>query len=285
MATGVIYALLSMVFAGVHDVIFKKYSAKNRSRGMYICGIGVVWALLQLIFMQVTDIRFDSGSTTIQYGLLAGIMLTISNISLVESLTHINVSLGSTIYRLNTIGVVILSFLVLHESIVTIKIAGIILGILAVILMNGYGKGGSLSARSTVFFWIAVLASLFRALYGVVAKAGLSAGADLQTMLLVVALCWVIGGFLYAKFIEKKVTLTRKKMIYSLLSGFIVFCIVNFLMSGLENGEASVIIPIANMSFIIALLVSLALKLETLDLKKAAAIGLALCSIILLSQT
>jgi len=49
----------------------------------------------------------------------------------VETLTHIDVSLGSTVYRLNTIGVVIMSFLVLGESVGGCKLSGIMLGIIA----------------------------------------------------------------------------------------------------------------------------------------------------------
>lgn len=47
MLTGVGYALLSLVFAGLNDVVFKRYSQKDRSRGMYIFGVGVVWTALQ----------------------------------------------------------------------------------------------------------------------------------------------------------------------------------------------------------------------------------------------
>jgi drug/metabolite transporter (DMT)-like permease len=94
---------------------------------MYVLGIGVTWAILQLLFMQAAKVSFNAGIDTIRYGLLAGVLLTMSNIFLIESLTHINVSLGSTVYRLNTIGVVILSFLVLHESVGANKIVGIIL--------------------------------------------------------------------------------------------------------------------------------------------------------------
>jgi len=47
MTNAVIFALLSLCFAGLNDVAFKRYSAKDRSRGMLVFGIGLVWALLQ----------------------------------------------------------------------------------------------------------------------------------------------------------------------------------------------------------------------------------------------
>ena len=112
--------------------------------------------------------------------------------------------------------------------------------------------------------------------------AGLSAQADAQSMLLLVAVCWVVGGGFYAKVVEKRFTVTKKKIAYSLLSGFLVFCIVNFLIQGLKTGQASIIIPIANMSFVVALLLSAALKTERLTVRSATAAGLAVVSILLL---
>lgn len=279
---GVSFALLSMIFAGIYDVVCKKYSAKERSRGMYVLGIGLTWAVLQLLWMQFDGATFYAESTTISYGLIAGVLLTGSNILLIEGLTHINVSLGSTVYRLNTIGVVIMSYLILGEFVGTFKLAGIVVGIIAVLLMYGGGKASGSNGKSPLYFWIVVSASLCRALYGIASKAGLTAHADAQSMLLLVALCWVGGGAFYARFVEKRFIVTIKKIIYSGLSGFLVFCIVNFLIQGLKTGQASVIIPIANMSFVIALLVSAVMKIERPTVRNATAAGLAVVSILLL---
>ena len=285
MANGVYFALLSMLFAGLNDVVFKKYSAKERSRGMYVLGIGLTWTVLQLLFMRAGQVPFSASINTVTYGLCAGVLLTASNLFLIESLTHVNVSLGSTVYRLNTIGVVVLSFLFLHESAGAVKISGVLLGIAAVILMHSGGTTSNTPGTATVFFWLVICASACRALYGVVSKAGLTAQADPQSLLVLIALCWVIGGAFYAGVIEKRFVVTKKKIVYSLLSGVMVFCIVNFLMIGLKQGQASVVIPIANMSFIIALFFSLALKIERLNAKKAVAACLALFSIVLLSRS
>ncbi|MDD2851429.1 MAG: EamA family transporter [Desulfuromonadaceae bacterium] len=282
MSQGVYFALLSMIFAGVYDVVCKKYSARERSRGMYVLGIGVTWAGMQLLWMRMNDVPFHTETATISYSLIAGVLLTLSNLLLIEGLTHINVSLGSTVYRLNTIGVIILSYLVLHESVGQMKLTGIIIGIIAVLLMYGAGKTLNTHEKSRIFFWIVVCASLCRALYGIVSKAGLSAQADAQSMLLIVALCWVVGGALYAKCIEKRFMVTRKKAAYSALSGFLVFCIVNFLIQGLKTAEASIVIPIANMSFVVALCISLVLKMETLTVRKSLAACMAAFSILLL---
>lgn len=285
MKSGIVFALLSLIFAGFNDVVFKKYSNKDRSRGMYVFGIGIIWTFLQaVVSFNIQDISFSYGFVSISYGLIAGVLLTISNILLLESLTHIDVSLGSTIYRLNTVGVVILSFFVLHEPLGVFKIIGIICGLIAVLLLFNKEKNTFQHINFTSFFLIAVAASLIRATYGIVAKMGISSNAEPNIMLLLISLSWIIGGAFYAKLRENRFRITRKKIIYSIVSGILVFLIVNFLMLALEHGQASVVIPIANMSFVFALLISVTLKMELLTLRKCCAVGFAVTSVILLAK-
>jgi drug/metabolite transporter (DMT)-like permease len=283
LSQGVTFALLSMLFAGVNDVVFKKYAVKDRSRGMYVLGIGFVWAILQILFSFITKTSFSFDFTAIYYGLLAGLILAGANILLIESLTHINVSLGSTVYRLNTIAVVILSFIFLGESLEPIKLAGIAFGIASVLLLYHGDNVKAASDKFILFFWLAIFASLLRAAYGVVSKVGLLAFADINTIILLAALCWIGSGALYAKYVERRFVVTKKKILYSILSGSLVFCIVNTLILGLKSGQASIVVPIANMSFIIALLISVLVGTERMDFKKLVAIAFAAASITALS--
>ena len=280
----VIFALLSLFFAGLNDVFFKKYAQKDRSNGMYVLGIGITWTVLQVFTFILKDVPFALDSITFIYGLTAGLFLTLSNILLLHSLTRINISLGSTIYRLNTIGVVILSFFVLHEPFGPIKFIGVTFGIVAVLFLYQKRDNTNHINYPLSFFWAVIIASIFRATYGVVAKAGILAEADPELMLLLISSSWIFGGACYAKYREKRFRFTRKKAAYSLLSGILVFLIVNFLMLAIEHGQASVVIPIANMSFVIALFISVILRMERLTLRKCCAIGSAAVSIILLAQ-
>jgi len=284
MKAGITFALMSLVIAGLNDVVFKRYSLKDRSRGMYIFGIGVIWTLLQAGHTVMSDTPLQWSPATIGFGLAAGILLTLSNILLLESFTHIAVSFGSTIYRLNTIGVVLLSTSILGENLPLFKIVGILLGLAAVSLLYHRDTGHTHDRTFILFAGLAVIASLLRACYGVVSKAGLTQHADGGAMLLLIALCWIIGGAFYAKLREKRIRFTGKKMVYSLISGVLVFLIVNFLMLALKHEEASIVIPIANMSFIVALLVSTVLKMEKLTARKLFALGCAAVAIVLLAK-
>jgi drug/metabolite transporter (DMT)-like permease len=280
----VTYALLSLVCAGVNDVVFKRYAAKTRSRGVYVCGIGLVWAFCQIVFALSRGGAPEFSGISLSYGLAAGVILTASNLLLLESLTHIDASLGSMIYRLNTVGVVILSMLFLHEPLGWMKALGVTAGVTAVILLyRPQGHGDASGKRFALFFGLAVIASVFRAVYGIISKAGLAEGASLQSLLVIAACCWIAGGGAYALLREKRFRLTGKKAVYASISGILVFLIVNFLLLAIEHGQASIAIPIANMSFVMALLLSVGLGMEVLTKRKLLALAVSAVSVVVLS--
>ncbi len=105
MSAAIVFALVSLLFAGINDVVFKRYARKERSRGMFVVGIGIVWGILQLLALKMQGQHLDAGMPTLGFGVAAGVMVTLSNLLLLESLAHLDVSLGSTIYRLNTLAV------------------------------------------------------------------------------------------------------------------------------------------------------------------------------------
>ena len=218
----VLFALLSLTFAGINDVVFKQYGRQDRSRGMLIFGIGVVWTLLQYAEIQLSGQSLVLDSTTSLFGLVAGIFVAVANILLLEGLRHLDISLGSTIYRLNTVGVVLLSLVFLGESMTLVKVGGIGLGIMAVLLL--YHHGGDVSRRTTMRLGLGIIiaASLTRSLYGVISKAGLEAGADSDGLIMISAVCWVVSGFLYAVFVERRPAVTRDNVGYALVSGCLV---------------------------------------------------------------
>lgn len=279
----IIFALLSLVFGGLNEVVFKRYNARERSRGMMISGVGVVWSVLLIADVTIRADTLDFNPPTWWFGLVAGILIAIANILLLESLRHMEVSLGSTIYRLNTIAVVFLSVLFLGESLSVIKLAGIGCGVIAVLLLYRQQHSAGIHRTLRTGLVIVIVGALLRAVYGVVTKAGLSAGADADALMLISAICWIISGLVYAVLKEHRYSITRAKLAYSLVSGLLVYGIVKTLVMALSLGEASVVVTIANMSFLMALLVALVLKMESLSPRKVIAMLFAISAITLLS--
>ena len=285
LASPVLLAVLCLVASGLLDLVFKLYAAKPRSRGMLIFGIGCVWIVLQGSSMSFGEGSFDFATVTLGYGLAAAIFVTVSNILLLECLTHLPISMASTIYRLNTIPLVILAFFVLDESLGGFKLAGIIAGITTVFLLYRPDReSGKHDAHFVLFLSLIIVASIIRALYGITTKAGVDAGGDPDTMMLLAAFGWCFGGLAYAHFRERRVVITREKLVFIGIAGALVFAIVWLLTTALTLGDASVVVPLANMGFVAAFLFSVLLRLERLDARKLGAVALAVTAVILLSQ-
>ena len=285
MTHAIVFALLSLAAAGCLDVTFRLFSLKERSRGMYVFGCGFVWLVLQLTYFTITDAQIRLDEETILYGLLTGALLVSANILLIESLTGLDVSLGSMIYRLNTIGVVVMSFMLLAEDVGFIKVLGIGIGVAAILILYKRADDGDAVPIPILFFVMAVAASAFRAIYGVASKVALEQGAAAEGLLVIAAISWIVGGFAYAAFREKRVRITGKKAAYAVVSGTLAFTVVNALIEALKNGEASVVVPIANLSFAVAMLLSVFLGMEQLSSRKYIAIGCAALSVFLMAQT
>jgi drug/metabolite transporter (DMT)-like permease len=280
----ILLAILSLMFGGLNEVVFKRYSARTGSRGMIISGIGIIWTLLLLIDVAIRGESFTFSNAGLGYGVVAGLVVAIANISFLESLRHMEVSLGSTIYRLNTIVVVVLSILFLGETMTMVKFAGILCGVFAVLLLYRHQRGLGNTRELKLGLLLVFGGAFCRAIYGVVSKAGLNAGADMDLLLLISALCWIVSGLIYARFIEQRYAITREKIGYSILSGCLVYGIVRSLLSALALGDASVVITIANLSFLMALSVALLLRMEKLNPRKIIAMGFAVSAIVLLTR-
>jgi drug/metabolite transporter (DMT)-like permease len=278
------FALASLLFAGVNDVVFKYYSRASRSRGMYILGMGLVWTVLQLAIVLFGGLAVSMDLRTVGFGLAAGLLVGLSNMMLVESLTGIDVGIASTVYRLNTIAVVVLAVLLLGEPLTGLKAGGILLGIAAVFLLLERVAHGEARRTFALYFALVVVAALLRAGFGILSKVAAQQGVDLQLMLLVNAPVWVVVGAAYAISREGGIRVTAATVRFSLLSGALICAIANFLMLAIARGEASVVVPIANMSFVVAMLLSAALGMERLSGRKVAAVSLAGVAIAMLAQ-
>lgn len=277
--------MLSLACAGVTDVVFKRFSQVSRSRGLYVLGMGVTWTIIQSTILLAAGNGAHFDAQTITFGLIAGLLVAVSNTLLIESLTHIDVGLGSTIYRLNTIAVVVMAVLLLDEPLTGVKLTGVFLGVGAVLLLfERHHEHAEARNAFILFFGLAVLASLLRACFGILSKAAVLHGVDLKAMLVVNAPVWIAVGAVYAWWRGEGIRITIPTLKYAVVSGALICGVANFLMLAVERGQASVVVPIANMSFLVALLISAALGMERLTPCKLTAVGLTVAAIAVLTQ-
>jgi drug/metabolite transporter (DMT)-like permease len=281
---GVGYALLSLLAAGVLDVVYARYSGKRPVSGFYLFVIGGVVMVGQSAVLALARVPLVFDARTAAWGLFAGAIVMLANAMLIESLARINVSLGSTIYRLNTIAVVAFAVVFLHEALTWQKLTGVALGIAAVILLYQRGGRGGDDSLLLASVWLAIGASLLRAAFGIMSKVGLTGGADAFIFMVYIGIGWTLAAIAYGLTRVQPASPMREVVPYALVSGTLICLVVTFLLLGLRTGEASIVIPIANMSFVVALLTSSAFGMERFTRRKLLAVGSAALAIALLTS-
>ena len=103
-----IYSVLCLFVTGLFDLVLKLYSNKGYSLGKLIFGVGLIWGFLQWVNMEFNSKSLDFSAPTLFYGTCAAVSVTVSNILLLKSMEQLPISAVSTIYRLNTVPLVVL---------------------------------------------------------------------------------------------------------------------------------------------------------------------------------
>lgn len=280
----VIFALGSMFCAGINDFIFKRYVSKSRSNGLYLSLTGIFWALI----FYVTSL-FSGGlkidSNTVIYGLICGFFSIVAQVFLLEGLRGTEASPGSTIYRLNFVLTIILAPLFLGESLTMFKTGGGLLAIGSALFLSRNNQGQkSHPIYNLSFLSLVIVASVLRGLMGFFYKVAVNHNVINNSFLFINAYLWIVGGFIYRAFFEREKFISRKIIIYSGISGFLVSGIVLLLFLAVKNGESIVAVPISQLSFIITGILSVWFMKEKMTTAKIIGIFFAVGAIFCLSR-
>ncbi len=285
----IVYALGCLLCAALNDFLFKLKADQSGSRGPFVTVIGCV-----LFFtMLVMPINWgENWVATLLAGAISGFFSVVGNILLIEAMQRQSAAMCSTVYRLNMVAVVIGAWVMLDERLTLLQTLGVVWAALAIFFFlpkkSSSPDKPEFSPRvARLGFWMVVIAALLRAGMGLTYKEGFLHGADNNGLLLLNGLFWIIGGVLYSLLREKfrGWKLGTKELGFSALSGVLVTGIVFLMAKALALGNASIVMPIAQMSFLGTLVLSVIFLKEKIDFRKAAGICCGIVAILLLCIT
>jgi len=277
---GIAYALISMIFAGVNDFLFRQYIVRPRQRlGLFIAGIGVVWAAWCGAGLLFTHTRMSLAFWPITVG--AGVCSLVANVFFIGAFRVYPAGVGATIYRLNLVIVAVLSFVWLGEAITAWKLIGIALGVAAVLLLGLASSASGLPARGMVVF---VFACVLRALMGILYKLASTYGIPPFATLTIGGMCWLLGGLAYAAVYREAWHGEERILRYSLASGLLVVGITSFMLAATRYADASIAIPVTQMSFVVTTVLGVTLHREPFNLLKFCALAAAAGCIVSISR-
>ena len=277
-----IFALGCCLCTAINDFVFRLYARKSRSRGVYVLIIGLIWTGAFLLF---SDFSLESWEITLLWGGISGVFSVVANIFLIEGMSHNDAGICSTIYRLNLVFVALGAFIMLGEIVTFTKLLGISFAVAAIFMFfldNPHTRGTN---KAKLGFYLVGMAALLRAGMGLSYKYAFMHGADRNSLLIINGVFWIIGGAVYALYREKHLgeKFSKKSWSYGTISGLLVCGIVLFMALALQHGDAAVVLPLAQVSFIATSGLGVLFLKEKLSFKKAIGISAGILCIICMS--
>ena len=285
----VFWAFACMFFAACNDLLFKFFAGKNRGNGFFVSFVGMVWLAVAIIFAIGTPPP-EAWQATIVWGCISGFFSLAGNLMMLDAMRSLDAGVCSTIYRLNLVPVTVGAALLLGENISAYQYCGIVAACIAVCaFIPRKNKTADSSKRN--FSWallIMIGAAFLRAGMGLSYRYGFLHGAVEKYVVIINSLFWIAGGVLYAFWREKSLMPYSRqdwKNLFFLgtLSGARVTGIVITMALMLKLGNASVVLPIAQMSFLVTGALGIWLLKEKLTLPKTIAFICGVAAILLLT--
>ena len=294
----VLLAFCCLGFAAFNDLVFKLFARKPRSRGIFIFMVGVAFTVL-LVVLSILIATFkpdwwkdywwnENWRATLFWGTVCGLCSVVGNVFLIESMSRLSAGVCSTVYRLNLALVVPLAVLVFHEQPLWYQWIGVALALAAVVAFMPVGEKRTSAGRPFDYVML-ILAMMLRAGMGIGYKYAYDyAHASKMGVQIVNGLAWVICGLVYYFMRERKRFGAREfvdaKMLgYGAGSGVLVTGIIFFMAWSLAQGDASIVLPIQQMSFLATFFLSVAFLKEKVTLRKVAALVCGVAALLLLS--
>lgn len=279
MNPSIAYALGALLLYGVADFVYKRGAAAGAQPHQFLMVQTWFFTSLALAYGLVSGtLAFSAGAW---WGAAAGVLVVVGYYNFAWSLRHGSVSTNATIFRLSFAVTAALAVAILGEALTAAKLAGLALALVAVWLLLASPGTGRLSAEAEN------RTSLARVLVATVAvgvasftyKLGLLAGAAPIALVVAQGAVAVTLATGFAAQVDGAIRPSRAALSHAPVAAVLLVCAFVFLAKGLQGGEASVIVPIAQMGFVVTALLGFFLLREPFTLRKGAGLAAAIAAL------
>lgn len=278
MTPGIGFALGAMLCFGLGDLIYKRAAAAGSPSRQFIMMQAWVYCPGVTLYAWLTDTLHPDAASW--WGVVAGVFSLSGFYNFAKSLQDGAVSTNAPIFRLNFIITAALAIALLGEALTPAKVAALSCALVAVWLL--LAERGTGKTRSTTASLARVgMATISLGLANLLLKIGLQHGALPET--LVSAQAWSFSSLatLFAFLPERRLPLSAKTLRYSAPAAAVLVTAFVLLAHGLQAGPASVLVPVARMSFVFTALLGVALFHEHLNARKIFGLLIAAAALVL----
>lgn len=282
----VIFTLLSAFFAGI-TAILSKVGIKNVNSdlGTAIRTIVVfVFAWLMVFVVDAWDGITSITSKTLIFLVLSGLATGASWLCYFKALKLGDVNKVAPIDKSSTVLTMILAFVFLGEKITILKGICIILIGLGTYMMIEKRESDEKTGKNTEWLVWAILSAVFAALTSVLGKIGISdidstLGTAIRTFVVLI-MSWIVVWVSKSQSGIKNITL--RTLVFLVLSGITTGLSWLCYYKALQDGQASVVVPIDKLSILVTIAFSYIVLGEKLTKKSFCGLVLLVCGTLLL---
>jgi drug/metabolite transporter (DMT)-like permease len=270
----VVYALVAMISYGLADFIYKQAAAAGIRADHFLMAQGWLFCPLVILYALATHtLVLDLAAL---WGSLAGAFVFLGFYYFVRSLAAGSISINASIFRLNFVVTVFLVVALLGEPLTPSKIAGLALALLATWLLLGAESSRNhppddTTRRSLVLVAVATLAFGTSNFFHTI---GLRHGALPETLAVAQAVLFMPLATVVVYVADRKLRPPPVTFKYSAPAAIVLLGATICLLHSVAGGEASVLVPIAQMGFVVAALLGIFILRERVTIRKV--IGLAM---------
>jgi len=278
------YALGALLLYGLADFVYKRGAAAGAQAHQFLMVQTWFFSSLALVYGLATGtLAIGPGAA---WGAVAGVLVVVGYYNFAWSLRHGSVSTNATIFRLSFAVTAALAVLVLGEPLTAAKLAGLALALLAVWLLLAAPGSASRTAEPETRASLArvLLATLAVGVASFTYKLGLMAGAAPIALVVVQGAVAVTLATGFAARIDGGIRPSRAALAHAPVAAVLLVVAFVFLAKGLQGGEASVIVPIAQMGFVVTALLGFFLLREPFTARKGAGLAAAIAALASLAR-
>lgn len=263
----ILFSLGAAFFAGI-TAIFAKIgvekvdsSLATAIRTIIILVLSIIVVFLVGSFDEINKLDFK---TTI-FLVLSGISTSLLWLSYFKALQLGNINKVAPIDKTSIILTLILSLIFLNEKITIIKIVSMILILVGTVLM--VGKSYEIINNKWIIY--AIYTAIFTSLTTILGKIGINnVESNLGTLIRTIVVFIIIWSYILITKKQTKIKkITKKSLLFIILSGITTCFSWLCYFKALQQGEASLVFPIEKLSIVITVIISSIFLHEKINLK------------------
>jgi len=264
--------------------VYKRGAAAGAPPHQFLMVQSWVFAPSVLLYAMGTgSLHFVASSL---WGALAGLFILVGFYNFAHSLRTGSISINAPVFRLSFVLTAALAVLLLREPPTPYKMAGIALALIAAWLLLG-APAREHAARSES------RSSLVRVLVATVSVGagnfiytlGLRAGATPGSLIVAQAAVVITLASVFAGAVDCGIRPSGAALRYAPRAAVLLALAFVFMVEGMARAEASVVVPIAQMGFVIAVLLGIFVLHERVTVRKVIGLASALAALAVLASS